>query len=116
MTAKKVGVLIRRSPLREAEAAEALRMAVGLTLRDNDMYVFFVDEALETFSQRDSHDIAPGDINRHIDTLIEFDQTIVMEKESMEDLGDFNPPDSLASWTRESIVRFLGECDFAIVV
>jgi hypothetical protein len=34
----------------------------------------------------------------------------------MEDFGDFNHPDSVVSWTRESIVRFLGECDFAIVV
>ncbi len=91
-------------------------MALGMTLRDNNMYVFFVDQALEVFSRMNSEEIDTGAINRHIDTLIELDQTLVMEKESMENLGDFDHRDSFASWTRDSIIRFLGECDFAIVV
>jgi len=91
-------------------------MALGLTLRDNDTFVFFVDESLETFYKRNSHEIDHADINRHIDTLIELDQTIVIEKESMARFYDFDHPDSFALWTRDSIIRFLAECDFAIVV
>ena len=116
MSGKRVGVLIQHSPLIESKAVEALRMAVGLILRDNDVYVLLVGEALEVFSQKASRGAPKGDVHRHLDTLIEFGQQIVAEKESIEGTEGLILPGHLQIWTREGILHFLSECDATIVV
>jgi sulfur relay (sulfurtransferase) DsrF/TusC family protein len=116
MAGKRVGVLIRRSPLKQVEAAEALRMALGLTLRDDDIYVFLVDDALEIFLKTDLQNSVREDVYRPIETLIELKQTVIMEKESVERSEDLDYPDAFESWARDKIMRFLAECDVTIVV
>ena len=100
----------------QVEANEALRMALGLTLRDDDIYVFLVDDALEIFSRSDLQNRVHGDTSRHIETLIELKQTVIMEKESIESSDDLDYPDAFEPWTRDRINRFLAECDVTIVV
>ena len=116
MSAKRVGVLIRQHPLREPKAAEALRMAVGLTLRVPDVSVFFVGDAVRTFSNAVVCEWERSAIGRHLRALIELGQTIVFEKESLDDLDDFEQPIPVKCWPRARIARFLAEYEVTIVI
>jgi len=86
--AKKIAVLIRD------RKHEALRMAVGLTLADDEVNVFIMDEKLET------------------------DEAIALNLETLQDLGcrifSNNPENEYEQMTAEEIARALTGYDVII--
>lgn len=56
---KKVVVLIRSSPFNTIKASEAIRLALGLTLSKNQVFVIMLDEGVWN-----AKDIRPKDIKR----------------------------------------------------
>ena len=44
MNGKRIGILIRNSPERDLKVVEAMRMGVGLTIRDIEIYLFFLGD------------------------------------------------------------------------
>ncbi len=86
--AKRIAVLIRE------RKHEALRMAVGLTLADDEVNVFIMDEKLET------------------------DEATALNLETLLDLGcrifSNNPENKYEQMTAEEIARILPEYDVII--
>ncbi len=66
-------VLVRTAPGPDGRAAEALRMAVGLTLRGAQVRVFFLDEGVHALT-------APS---RHLTTLHALGHALVVDEDAL---------------------------------
>lgn len=116
MAAKKVAILIKRSPGEQEVIKEALRMAVGLTLRDNEVNIFFINKGCKGGSKIFLEEIGAPDIKRHITTLFELGQTIAIEDETMECHSELDYQGQLIKLKQEDILSYMTLCNVTIVV
>ena len=116
MNGKRIGVVIRNSPDVDLKVVEAMRMGVGLTLRDIEVYLFFLGDGLGALRERSANSTEQPVYLKHLETLVELGQNLVVENESMgagERLcGTWDP----MMWSRDAIFRFLTRCDGVIFV
>jgi sulfur relay (sulfurtransferase) DsrF/TusC family protein len=87
-------VVVRRSPLAAEEAAEGLRIAIGLTLGVSEVSVLLLDDAVGILAA--SASAAPNDALRHWQTLGELGVRRFVERESLAERGLAPPTPTLA--------------------
>ncbi len=116
MSNKKLGIIIRNSPYDNLKVVEAMRLGVGLTLRDIQVYLFFLEDGLialkEVSMDRDNEPV----FVKHLKTLVELGQTLVAEHESIGANENLSKTLDPGLWKRDAIFMFLTQCDGAVVV
>ena len=116
MNDKKFGILIRNSPYQNIQVVEAMQLGVGLTIRDIQVYLFFLEEGLIALREEsiDSEDEPP--FIKHLKTLVELGQTLVAESESKTQSQNFYKALAPELWNRGHIFSFLTQCDGVVFV
>lgn len=83
---KHVVILVRRPPLGSQKGGEALRMAVGQSAA-NQVTVILVDAGVWLASPLKPDVLGGGEIGKWLDMLLDLDQKVWVEAESMERYG-----------------------------
>ena len=112
--AKKVLILIRRSPFSDIIASEALRMSIGLTLTDNEITVVFQEDAVSMLTAVIYNSDRYADIKRHIETLGELNCKLIMEKQASNKVGEINKEIDVIISSRTEIDDLIAESDHVI--
>lgn len=107
---KKVAVIIRGSPLNSTRNGEALRMALGLTLRENQVSVFFVEDGVYTLLPISSQAVGFWDFKQFLDSLKELSVPLIVEKEAAETRGLANLETGPQLLPRQEIFNQLAQC------
>lgn len=84
---KRVAVIIRRSPFNSVVASEALRMSVGLTLKDNKISVILLDDGIYLLTDLKPELIESQEIEKHIETLLSLGMDIIADEDSVSKRG-----------------------------
>jgi predicted peroxiredoxin len=116
MVQKRVAIIIKCPPNKKEIVKEGLRMAVGLTLRDNEINIFFINKGGKGAAKISLKELGDSDIKRHINTLIELGQTIAIEDETIESPCEFDYTGSFIKLKQEVIFSYMTLCNVTIVV
>lgn len=113
-----IAVLVHKSPFNTIRNSEGLRMAVGLTLEeDNKVTVVFVKDGVFLLGGVDPERIQSGTVKKHLETLRLLGHRLVAERESMEERG-INPPEASAVkvdiLSRHEVIKILSEANRVI--
>jgi sulfur relay (sulfurtransferase) DsrF/TusC family protein len=111
---KNITVIVRNLPLNTRKNAEALRMSVGLTLRDDKVTVIFMDEGVYTATHMKPELINFATMDREFGALKTLKCTLLADKPSMEKRGVRNLLDNVKPAEREELVRIITESDIVI--
>lgn len=107
---KKVVVVIRGSPLNSTKNGEALRMALGLTLKENQVSVFFLEEGVYTLLPISSQAVGFYDFRQFLDTLKELSVPLIAEKEAVEERSLTGLGAEFKLLPRQEIFNQLAQC------
>ena len=91
-------------------------MGVGLTLRDIEVYVFFLEEGVEALIKRTEELTEEPDFLKHLTTLVELKQTLVMGSDSADPIKDLDLIVETETWKKESIFQFIAQCNGVVSV
>ncbi len=111
---KNVTVIIRRTPFNTVRNSEALRMSVGLTLRENAVRVVFVDDGVYLLAPCNPKAIESPEINKHIEILPQLGHELFAEKEAWEDRGLDTLAYKVTIRPRAEIVNIISQSDVVI--
>lgn len=110
---KKVLVLVKRPPFGSEHAGEALRLAVGLTLADNnEITVALVGDGVGLLRELDPSAIAALEVKKHLDALQMLGVKLVAEAESLE-AGDIRQSRA-QSISHRDLLRLIDEAEVVI--
>lgn len=116
MNNKKISVLIQKSPYQDLKAVEAMRMSVGLTLRDIEVYLFFLEDGLDALIENYLERAEEEGFRKHLEMFIELGQTLVVETESIEASGNLAIAFDPMIWNRDTIISFVAQSDGVVIV
>lgn len=111
---KKITVIVRNLPFNTRRNAEALRMSVGLTLRDDNVTVIFMDDGVYTASRTKPELINFAPLDREFGALSMLKCRLLADKPSLEKREIRNVLDNITPVDREEIVRTITGSDIVI--
>ena len=111
---KKITVIVRNFPFNTRRNAEALRMSVGLTLREDKVTVIFMDDGVYTATSIKPERINFPPMDREFGALRMLKSTLLADKPSMEKRGIKELIENIKTADREEIVRTMNESDIII--
>lgn len=112
---KKIAVLIRRAPLNTIMNAEALRVSVGMTLRDDRVSVIFIGDGVWSASAHlDPSKIGRWDSKKEFDVLKMLKCRLIADRTSFESGGAGEPVPGVELVSRSEVIRTLNESDIVI--
>ena len=85
--AKNILVIIRSLPFAGAKVSEALRMSVGLTIHDDPLTLFFVDDGVFALGESKPEKIDLFPVDKHIGMLSELKKEILYDVASAKKRG-----------------------------
>ncbi len=111
---KKITVIVRNLPFNTRKNAEALRMSVGLTLREDKITVIFMDDGIYSATPIKPELIHLAPLNREFEALAMLKCRLLADKSSMEKRGIKELIEKIEPVDREEIVRTINESDITI--
>ncbi|MCX9080785.1 MAG: DsrE family protein [Candidatus Methanoperedens sp.] len=111
---KKISVIIRNLPFNTRKNAEALRMSVGLTLREDKVTVIFMDDGVYTPTRTKPEIINVPPPVREFGALTMLKCRLLADKPSLEKRGIKELIENINIVEREEIVRTISESDIII--
>jgi sulfur relay (sulfurtransferase) DsrF/TusC family protein len=111
---KKITVIVRNLPFNTRRNAEALRMSVGLTLREDKVSVIFIDDGIYSATPAKPESIHLASLEREFGALNMLKCTLLGDKLSMDKKGITELIDNIKTADREEIVRTMNESDIII--
>ncbi len=85
---EKVVILFRNAPYGTVFNAEGFRVCTGLTALDVETHAVFMDDAVYTMLKGQMpEEIHMGNLSKAIDPMIEFEVSVYIIKESLEERG-----------------------------
>jgi len=111
---KKITVIVRNLPFNTCRNAEALRMSVGLTLREDKVTVIFMDDGVYTTTRTKPELIHFAPLDREFGALAMLKCRLLADKSSMENRGISDLIEKIQHVEREEIVRTITESDIVI--
>lgn len=112
---KKATVIVRKSPFNTLRNSEALRMGVGLTLRDNEVMVVFIDDGVHLLRQTSPSLIGSPEVRKHIEAIHALGHKLIAERESLEERGIESVDNRVDIRPRAEIANILAQSDAIIV-
>lgn len=107
-------MIVRNLPLNTRRNAEALRMSVGLTLRDDKVMVVFIDDGVYTAAHINPELINFPSSKQEFAALSMLKCSMLADKPSMQKRGINNLLENVRAAEREEIVRTITESDIVI--
>jgi sulfur relay (sulfurtransferase) DsrF/TusC family protein len=111
---KKISVVVRNLPFNTRKNAEALRMSVGLTLREDKVTVIFIDDGVYSATPTKPESINLASLDREFGALRMLKCTLLADKPSMDKRGVKELIENIKTADREEIVRTMNESDIII--
>ena len=111
---KKISIIVRNLPLNTRRNAEALRMSVGLTLREDKVTVIFMDDGIYSATHIKPELLNFAPLAREFEALSMLKCTLMADKPSMEMRGVKDVLPKVKPTEREEIVRTITESDIVI--
>jgi len=111
---KKITVIVRNLPFNTRRNAEALRMSVGLTLREDKVTVIFIDDGIYTATTTKPDLIHFAPLEREFGALAMLKCRLLADKPSMEKRGLKELLENVNPVEREEIVRTINDSDIII--
>ena len=111
---KKISVIVRNLPFNTRKNAEALRMSVGLTLREDKVTVIFIDDGVYTATPTKSEIINVPPPVREFGALTMLKCKLLADKPSLDKRGIRELIENINIVEREEIVRTISESDIVI--
>lgn len=111
---KKITVIVRNPPLNTRRNAEALRMGVGLTLRDDRVAVIFLDDGVYSATHLKPELAGFSPLDREFGALSMLKCKLLADKPSMQKRGVRKLIGDVKQAEREEIVRTITESDIVI--
>lgn len=111
---KKISVIVRNLPFNTRKNAEALRMSVGLTLREDEVTVIFIDDGVYTATATKPEIINVPPLVREFGALTMLKCKLLADKPSLEKREIKELIENINIVEREEIVRTMSESDIVI--
>ncbi|MCZ7384589.1 MAG: DsrE family protein [Candidatus Methanoperedens sp.] len=111
---KKITVVVRNLPMNTRRNAEALRMSVGLTLREDKVTVIFLDDGVYSATQTKPELINLKSLNKEFEALSMLKCQMLADRYSMEKRGISTLVTNVRAIEREEIVKTITESDIVI--
>ncbi len=111
---KKITVIVRNLPLNTRRNAEALRMSVGLTLREDKVIVIFMDDGVYTATRIKHEVINFKPLDKEFEALSMLKCAMLADKPSLERRGVKELLTNVKAAGRDEIVRTITESDKVI--
>ncbi|MDR4493280.1 MAG: hypothetical protein AB7P17_03235 [Nitrospirales bacterium] len=107
---KNIVVLIREDPQKSHRAAEAVRIALGLSTGPNPLKIILLNKAKVLISE-EAYDLPEADmLEKYLPVIQNLQIPIFLNKESHESLA-LDPEFSTQTLSDEEITKILGEAD-----
>ena len=111
---KNIAVIVRNLPFNTRRNAEALRMSVGLTLREDKVTVIFIDDGVYTATRTKPEIINIPPPVREFGALTMLKCRMIADKPSLEKRGIKELIENIQILERKEIVRTISESDIVI--
>ena len=111
---KKTTVIVRNLPLNTRRNAEALRMSVGLTLREDKVTVVFMDDGVYSAAPAAPELIGAPTQKKEFEALQMMKCTLLADKPSMDKRGIKDLVPNVKQAQRDEIVRTITDSDIVI--
>lgn len=111
---KKITVIVRNLPLNTRRNAEALRMSVGLTLREDKVAVIFMDDGVYSATDTNPELINFKSPDKEFGALSMLKCAMLADKLSMQKRGIKKLIENVKPAEREEVVRTITESDIVI--
>jgi sulfur relay (sulfurtransferase) DsrF/TusC family protein len=111
---KNIVVIVRNLPFNTRKNAEALRMSVGLTLREDKVTVIFIDDGVYSATPTKAELINVPPPVREFGALNMLKCRILADKTSLEKRGIHGVLENINPVDREEIIRTINESDIVI--
>ena len=114
MTMKKITVVVKNLPLNTRRNAEALRMSVGLTLRDDKVTVIFLNDGIYSATRTKPELINSKPLDKEFEALSMLKCPLLADRISMQERGISGLLAGVRAIEREDIVKTITESDIVI--
>ncbi len=111
---KKITVIVRNLPFNTRRNAEALRMSVGLTLREDKVTVIFIDDGVYTATPTKPELIHFAPLEREFGALTMLKCKLLADKPSMDKRELKELIENVNPVERDEIVRTINDSDIII--
>ena len=111
---KKITVIVRNLPLNTRRNAEALRMSVGLTLRDDKVTVIFMDDGVYSATRIKPELIGFAPLDKEFEALSMMKCIMLADRTSMQKRKIHSFHGNVKPAEREELVRTITESDIVI--
>ncbi len=112
---KKITVIVRNLPFNTRRNAEALRMSVGLTLREDKVTVIFMDDGIYTATPAKPELINIPSTRKEFEALSMLNCDLLADKLSMKTRGIKNLVANVKAAVRDEIVSTITGSDIVIL-
>lgn len=113
---KKIAVLISGSAALNGKATEAMRMAVGLTLRNPGVRLFLLDEGTKFLETKDLSSGLQAAFVEHLNAFLDLGCPVVVEEKNGGSPKHLLENSGMEARSREDIIRFLTDSDVVILL
>jgi sulfur relay (sulfurtransferase) DsrF/TusC family protein len=111
---KKITVIVRNLPLNTRRNAEALRMSVGLTLRDDKVSIIFIDDGVYSATQLKPEFIKFPNLKQEFGALSMLKCMMLADRPSLEKREVKDIQQNIKVAGRDEIVKTITEADIVI--
>lgn len=111
---KKITVIVRNLPLNTRRNSEALRMSVGLTLREDKVTVIFLGDGVYSAAPAKPELINLKPLNKEFEALTMLKCPMLADRLSMEKRGIQHLLENVKPVQRDGIVKTITESDIVI--
>lgn len=111
---KKITVVVRNLPLNTRRNTEALRMSVGLTLRDDKVTIIFIDDGVYSATSLKPELINSKSPDKEFEVLSMFGCPLLVDKASLDSRNVKELRKEVVVTGREEIVNTITESDIVI--
>jgi sulfur relay (sulfurtransferase) DsrF/TusC family protein len=111
---KKITVIVRNPPLSTKRNSEALRMSVGLTLREDKVTVIFIDDGIYTATPLKPEIVGSQPGKKEFEVLSMLKCTLLADELSMKKRGITLLIPVVRAAEREELVRTITDSDIVI--
>ncbi|MFU8766917.1 MAG: DsrE family protein [Candidatus Methanoperedens sp.] len=111
---KKITVIVRNLPLNTRRNSEALRMSVGLTLKNDKVTVIFMDDGVYSATHLEPGIVNSRSSDREFEALSMLGCSLLADKPSLDKRSVKNLRENVVPAAREEIVNTITESDIVI--
>ncbi|MGQ9652814.1 MAG: hypothetical protein ACUVXD_01990 [Thermodesulfobacteriota bacterium] len=112
---KKIAVLISGAPHHYDKAHEILRMTLGLTLRNREVYLFLLSGAVGDIEYFDGLSGHESHFTGHLEAFLDLGCPVIVEKEVPQHLVGLPGYPKIQTWSLEEIALFVSRCQVVVI-